>query len=972
MKRVSSHGLLASWRLVSNIFLLACLFISTSAILIPISSAQQSNPAVSSEDKTQVSFDEKLRFYLNDKTQRVVETLLAREVQLLQMVRNIHKEVAARGEKGIESDQPAFREIYGKEDSLIAQYGVELDSLMSIFEAMQRLQRVADYAEDLQLFDSVMVAKNQVAAAIENRRLYKKGAYSPERVGGMVDEYTSEMDSLIGVFDALEKYKVLATAQNDQDALRTIQNAKGQLLKVFSQWGSLGPLSEEDFLRYKVEMQRVQDVSKNIDNIAKTRGAEQAGQVALIKKDLLSRIDNAVFDLMTKSEYAYPSYPTVSDFVDAWKEERVTDAKTRITKYEVMRKSLIERGDDKERDRMLAQEIGDALLNYSDGLFQTAEVQLGAILDAYGPYYANLIPVKFYLSECRYQRMAYDAARDGYLEIIRTAGESPYHAESLVRMMQYSQDFGTSAEFFEYYNQAMKDSSLASRDLIYYAHYLAANKYFENSQYTQAKNALLKIPANSEFYLPSQLLLAVVHTNLDDFDSAIPILTKLSDKKNYPWTNLNTAYIRNTSLLRLGMIHYQRGEFANAITTFDQVSQGFEGFDEALIGQAWANLSIGYYDVTIERTHSLLRNYLASNFTYEALVLSAHCKRLLNQPENALNAYRYVVRAHGMMNMQSAYDKERDRVLSHVKELSRLESTALERREAPLYSQVSELRNQLNEYLLRVKEPGDTGTELIQDYYDERIDMLDQLSELDRVIDWAREQGRVDVEDKAAKQRARLVKVLETFRSDRDVTNTSYLVDFPLAAREANNVSTRESLASALRDMDLEKRRIEIALNSIKDINGVQEAGQTPTRNQVEILQDDLNDLRDRISQFRKWLVDAKPEEPNSDVDHWSDLSGFGISDIIYTQRKEKLVSIDDFATRLKTIDGILISRRDEIGRQLEKFEEEARVLQNRLLSRKIQLEQMERQTYFDNLYFDKKESEVEPWEEYLRQTIEP
>ena len=165
---------------------------------------QQSIPAAE-EDKTQVGFDEKLRFYLNDKTQQVVETLLAREIQLLQMVQNVHDEVSARGEKGILSDQPGFQKIYGVEDSLIAQYSAELDSMLNIYAAFQRLQRIAEYAEDTKLWDSVADAKNQISAAMENRRMFPKGIYTPERVGGMVDEYTTELDSLINIFDALER-----------------------------------------------------------------------------------------------------------------------------------------------------------------------------------------------------------------------------------------------------------------------------------------------------------------------------------------------------------------------------------------------------------------------------------------------------------------------------------------------------------------------------------------------------------------------------------------------------------------------------------------------------------------------------------------------------------------------------------------------------------------------------------------------
>ena len=134
-----------------------------------------------------------------------------------------------------------------------------------------------------------------------------------------------------------------------------------------------------------------------------------------------------------------------------------------------------------------------------------------------------------------------------------------------------------------------------------------------------------------------------------------------------------------------------------------------------------------------------------------------------------------------------------------------MEQDALERRQTELYSEIESIKIDLNEFLLRIKEKSDTGSLLIQDYYDERKNIVDRLFELDSIIAWAHEQGRSDIAEKAVSQRVRLVKVLETYRADKDVTNTAYLVDFPLAAKEASMHYQRENMATIFRELDVEK-----------------------------------------------------------------------------------------------------------------------------------------------------------------------
>jgi hypothetical protein len=271
--------------------------------------------------------------------------------------------------------------------------------------------------------------------------------------------------------------------------------------------------------------------------------------------------------------------------------------------------------------------------------------------------------------------------------------------------------------------------------------------------------------------------------------------------------------------------------------------------------------------------------------------------------------------------------------------------------------------------MVATKERADTGTQLIQDYYEERVDVMDRLVELDQMIEWAFSQGRGDIAERADKQRIRLLSALETYQADQNVSNTTYLMDFPLAAREASMVYRRETWGGVYRDMNMEKQRIEKAITDVEEYQArLRTAGAVSSKMDLEVLQFDINNLRDRLDLVRKAMTETGIEEPKSNSDYWSDMSGFGMSDIVFAEREKKLEAIDDFSNRLQIIEDMFEVRQVKLLSMIDEFELDLMRIQNNLLSRKIQLEQLEKDTYFQNYYFETREFEQETWEDRLRQ----
>ena len=911
---------------------------------------------------TTVPFQDRLRHYLDENTQEVVEELVAKEQQLLQLVQNIHLEVASRGKEGVHKDQAGFRRLYSHQDTLIRSYQYELERMVQVYDDLQKLKRVAAYRGNPGLLSQVEESTYDVLRTMDNRNLYKKGIYTATRVGALMDDYTSELDSLLTIYDALERARLLAGAQQNQQALADIDRQQAQLYRVLSSWNKLGPVPDTTFMDLRSEAGYVSRVMQQIDSLQAGGRVSEAARLEAIKAALLQRVDRSVIDLLTKSGYSLSAYPTVSDFIEVWKKERLVDIKTRLTEYLVLNRNLIDSATPEQRDRMLNRELTALSVNFAEGKYRLTENQINSVQEHYGHYYAYMTPLTYYLAECRYHRQAQEAARPLYLSLAADTSADRFRPAALIRLLQYEHAFDLQRDFLVHYDAISKDRH-ADAEQKQYAHYLAANRFFDKEMWSECQSAVQAVPAGSPYRMPAQLLSAIAWLNQNDFTQAVPILESLIDETIYPWTDLQTSYIRNTALLKLGMVYYQRGEFPRANDFFNRVSKGFADHDQALIGQAWASLRLGDYNASLSRTHQLLNSFLASNFTYEALTLAGHCQRLMNQPHDALNAYRYVVRSQNERAKKQEYNQERDRLKTQSRELDRLEKESLERRQVDLYADVERIKNQINAYVVSINERTDTGTQLLQDYYEERVDLFAKLDELQTVIEVAEREERPDIADKARKQLARLIRVLQTYRSDQNVVNTAFLVDFPLAAREASLEYKRNNLASVYRDLEMEKRRLE---RNVELVAGFEHAGEKTvamaSRSDLEILRSDLDHLRDRMSVLRKRVVEEQPAPSSSDAETWSDLSGFGMTDIIYRERMKRLSTIDDYAVRLKGIETVLSDRRHDIEVKLQLFEDEIRVLQDNLLSRKIQLDQMERQTYFEKFYFDEKEQE-ESWE---------
>lgn len=919
--------------------------------------------AVPSEDRVKITFEDRLAFYLNQKSKGFLLDMANKEQLLLGMIKNITSELRLRGERAVLQDELGYGDVFGYQEQLIAEYSEELDQILDLIDEIRRLERVVEQVRDVESWDELVGLRYELIGLLEDRDLYKKGVYSLERVSGLFKEYYREIDSVLWLSHRLDKLERFARQQGDEVMLTEIEAQRREIRRLLGTMEEPGEdtLSEE----YLQEAEMLVQILKRLDELegeAVLEGADVTLDIEELRRSILERVDQRLLTLLGYEFDATVDGPRVSELFQEWKAEQIADYKVRFTQYKIMKTRLLGSGSPAERARMLDRDLKAAFSSYVDENYALAELRFNQILKDYVSYFSNFDAVVFYRGESYYGRQLYEPAVNDYETVVHEYPNSFYFGDALARLLLIHERSGNLAAFHRYFDLVEANAATLERNCREQCNYLAGYVYLRTGEHESARNVLELIPKGSKYYMTAQYLLGIVHANAGEYTSAIKIFEDLANRENYPWTDPQTTFLRNNALLKLGYVHYELGEYEKALSYFESVSPGFQGYDRGLLGAAWSNLKRGEYETAIQKVRKLFNDYLASNYTYEALVLSAHCKRILNRRDEALRDLRYVANARGVLDLSRRYNAERKEILDQLSELDRIEQEILDRRDRNLYQVTAQIRDQIQDLLLEFRHHSATGTLLLDELQQERQGVFRQIEELNHLIDEAQATGQKAVVDAAYHQRARLIKTLETYQADASIRNVNYFVDYPLATKESVATYRKEVLSDLLREMEDERQRIARKLAEARQLQRTKANGTvTSATLDLEILQEDLEKLRDRSSRLKAWIEDNSVEEINTRFDQWADFSGFGMSDITFANIEEREEDISELAYNVSAINHVLEERKRALEKRLERFDAEVRRIQEELQQEQIQMEKKEKEKYFQELYFEVQDREIEP-----------
>ncbi|MDQ7064580.1 MAG: hypothetical protein Q9P90_10050 [candidate division KSB1 bacterium] len=914
------------------------------------------------EEAVKVDFEERLRFYLDEQSKAFLQEMVVKERMLLQLIQNISAEIKSRGAKTILEDQPGFGRLYGDIEGMVKSYNEEIERIKTLIAEITELEDLMVREQRYGMADLFAALKDSLEAVIDNRDLYKKLPVTYGYVSSLLKEYDFELDYFKQFYNRLTQMEKAARRLNDYDLLDRIGRQKRRILEIIA----LGDSTQSDSLKQKLadeyfsEVQKTIRVLKELESIQKKASQsdpETLTEVEILRRELLSKMDRRLLKMFGYDDYLPLQGPTVSQMFDEWRKARLSQWEAKFTEYKVMKVFLIKNGDSRERSRMLERDLNDALLNYADGQFRLAELQFDQIIEDYRRYFPKMEAVYFYRAEAQYAQLFYEQAYDGYKELLADYPNTRFRDEVYLRMLTIAQTLSRKNDFYQLFERFKTFAEQVHPKIRNRIYYLAGYYFLQNRDTRSAEEALTKIEKGSKYYFPGLYLTGLALANRGAYEGATRIFSLLVDSNLLPWSDPLLAELKNNALLKLGYIYYDRGEYEKALEYLNRISRGVEGRDKVLVGLAWAHMKNGEYEEAIRVVNELFGNYLGSNYTYEALVLAAHCKRLLNQPDDALKDLRYVANARGVLDIADRYNEERHRLLEQLDELEEMEKKVLDRQDRQLYEVISQIKFELQKQILNLGYAGGIGSTLIQEFDSERQAIYRQIQELEQIIAEARKAGRNDVLKTAMAQRQRLIKALTTYQADRQIDHVNYFIDYPLATRESSSKYRKRVLQEMLRDMELEKARIEKAMQKAREL--VKKHPEQATQIDLVALQEDLEYLQDRMDRFQTWLSEHEVEEISTDFDHWADFSGFGLSDITMQEIQKRDEKISQYTQNMMFIEELMRRRRKVLEERLARFDAEMEKIREELEAEQLRLRKLEHEKIFEKLYFDTTTTEL-------------
>ncbi|MBN2013035.1 hypothetical protein JW960_27140 [candidate division KSB1 bacterium] len=911
-----------------------------------------------------VDFDTRMEFYLDMKSKRFLKKMVVKEDFLLQLLLNITDEMKYRGKEKLLKQGVGFDILYAEQNQLIESYSKEIETIEDIVRQLDDLEKVVRKQDDVKLLSEVNDLKDNLQSALGNRKIQQQNMTKVE-VASMINDYSREVNRLVKLYEDIGEFEKKATIAGDSEILKQLDLQKKKIVNALNMSRIAGPDAEGAVEEYIQETANLVSILKEVDKLEKTTGVDSASTIAdidTLRKNIIGSIDTRVLTL-----YGYTDQPkekntlTVTDYFKAWKGERVAEYQLKLTQYRVIRNQLIKTAANYERNRMLERDLQDALLNYADNKFELAIVQFDEILKAYEAYYPNLDAVLYYKNEANYALGYYDESLEGYKKLVDQYPQSSYRGKAFYRLMYISYTYGWNDYFFAYYDTLQTIRNFPQEDL-YEAQYLAGFLSFKQNDFPKAENLLSTIPVQSKNYFPAQYLLGVLYTNENNFSKAMLVFETIINDKRILNNDHNNLVIFNESLLKLGYLHYQRAEYAKAQSYFEMVSGTYEGYDSSLLGQAWANMKRGRYDNSIQSVDILTNNYLLSNYTYEALVLSAHCKKVQRNIDGALNDLHYVANSKRVIDKAEKYNEERRRILSQMEELERLEENILDRQDRALFPKVLKIRKMINDALVSYYYRGSISGRVYEEFNDERRVLLGQIEEFENIIKFAEEQGDEKMYQTAKRQRDRLLFVLESYSVDNvEPAEVNYFIDYPLATLESGLMYRQDIVKHVMNDLVMEKQRVRQDLDTIMQLLAQSSAEtQMEVVMDLEILEEDIRDLHNQLNQFQVWLASHQIEDVETDADYWADFSGFGISDINFTNYYETKQKLSTLSVNISNINDILKKKKQDLEKRILTFDTEVKQIQGEMEAEKIRLEKLEKEKYFRDIYFDTKTEETE------------
>lgn len=620
--------------------------------------------------------------------------------------------------------------------------------------------------------------------------------------------------------------------------------------------------------------------------------AERSGTLQGLDLDALLSEDPV--HVLTPAERP-PASAEAAERLDYWmrRQQEVTTAKLDAS-WEIRRRQAAAAGPDALL-AMFRRDLDRALDSYLADPPALAGALLQDILDLYP--YVNLDDVHFFRAEAALVEGAWDTAVDHYLVLLRTQPGSAFRPQAFRHLVYLRSLFGQHATAVAECDEFAADLERASGEVAY----LCGREFFLAERYREAQRVLERVGPEDPALTRARHLTGLCLVLERRFDDAIAVFEELLRLKPKGDSAASDRAFQEDARLKLGYLYFEAGRFPEAASMFGAVAKGEARHPEALLGQAWSDLSLADPERALVLARDLVEHYPSSPYRYEAMTLAGYAAENVDRAESQRWYGQVLDEAARSENLRELA-VERRQVLQMMRRLVEMEPRVFGEGRSEHFGDYLRLRGETRVLMNRVKYTElQTANTSLREYIEERRQIAQLAGRLKKLL-----RSGLDAAD--PREREELALLDREVRRLMDRIRLSGLVEIqrqPLMIHERTLASVNAMLDSLAMGSTLERNRIH---GSRAEVDAGKPAGGERARLAGALYRERFRRLESGVEHLRSQATQLKRRPVTSNLPRWSELafSRMAIGDIDFEELRrieDRLRELDGY---LETIDGLL------------------------------------------------------------------
>ena len=692
-----------------------------------------------------------------------------------------------------------------------------------------------------------------------------------------------------------------------------------------------------------------QNITQKIEN-SQEQLMESFGETSAGSKDV-------TFSSITSSEDA-----TIFNLFKEWKRNNTLNYKLRWTDVQIIKRDLLKNSTALQKEAMFKRELESALNAYNFGHLDLADRLFSEILNTY-TFISTKDDIYYYKAEANYILGRYLLAEKFYQKLVDEFPTSSLVTSSYARLVKIADHFNDYDKVANYL-QNFKSVATSSDPVYSEIHFIAGVSAVANGAYEDAVNYLNEINLNSEFYPDGRYLIAQAYSGAGNLDEAEQILLNLVKDFSLP-----PDYYFNVQL-KLGYINYEKGNYFQALKYFDQISGNFALYDRVLIGYGWA-----YYKAELQKEVAdsmdfsyakkyleLLINYFdTSDYYLEANSLLGFIYQKEQIPEKAIRQFDYVFRSRKTKDISDKFIDEEEKVKNSLTQIEAEKNDAIFRNDLFAFTEANRRYQSLEDSLLRLKYSAISSNSIAAKNEIQR--MHEQIRELDKLKEVAQARNNRSLVNKIESLQNHLRDTINDFpHSGGDSSfGVNYYDDYPSARKESILEDNNNKIVS-MRDEALKQRaNLQAELDKIyPEIESARGAKNYKHMIFLEVKADKLKKMIQEYDYLYALAYELGLSDSQINLQRWSDYGAFGIANVNYAVKQDKLKKRSYYLDQIDLINKLLNSRKNLLDHKINLVEGEINYMTRKVRRQERLRERAELDRKFEESYFDTHTSETQ------------